>query len=184
MSIIISKTYDCPYRKDVCCIILDVLSQATTDKSSKELLNITFNIEVGCYNEAINNATCKNIRTNWNIYFIQIYQCITLRVIKNLDPESDVGSRYLLDNILSGNILPINVGKLQPHELCIDRNIDIMLQTDKQRNEKIIDKVSNLYKCSKCRGSTTSIQDVQLRSLDEGSNTRITCMTCSYVWII
>ncbi len=184
MSVSIHKKHiDCPYRKDVSSIILEILSNNLT-LLSKQLIDIAFEIEQGCYDVCLEDAKCRNIRTNWNIYFIRIYTSITLRIIRNLDPRSDVGSTYLLDNIVSGKIQPIDIGKLQPHELCVERNEDIISHTDKQRNEKINAKVSSLYKCSKCRSSTTTVQDIQLRSLDEGSNTRITCVVCAHVWII
>ena len=167
---------DNPYRKDQCYIFLDIMASYAEIVGIPviNILSISIDIEGGCYNNTIEVAIQKDIRTDFNIKFIRLYKSICLRVSRNLDPSSDVESYYLLESISMGNISPKNIGYMDKNQLNPHRNNNIISQIDRQRNEKINVKVSNLYKCSKCRNNSTTVQDVQLRAVDEGSNTRIT----------
>lgn len=171
------------YRKDAYNVFLNIIND-NMDIPSIEKINIALSLEKGCYNASEIEAKNMVMRIDWNNDFINLYKNIVRRVLKNIDPTSEVGSTYLLDSIKNGEISPISIGSMHPNSLCPQRNINIINYTDKQRNEIIKKKVSNLYKCPKCRTNNSTVEEVQCRALDEGTNTRITCMTCGWKYII
>jgi len=171
------------YRKDAYNIFLNIINDNMNIDSIKKI-HIALSLEKGCYDAAEIEAKSRVMRVDWNNNFINLYKNIIRRVFKNIDPSSEVGSSYLLDKIKNGEISPISIGSMHPNALCPQRNIDIINYTDKQRNEFIKKKVSTLYKCPKCRTNNSTVEEVQCRAIDEGTNSRITCMTCGWKYII
>lgn len=167
------------YRKNTYQSILDIFKKYTK-LEFKKALEYTAQIENSCYQYACKSTNI--LSKNQNFY--TLYNIICINIIKNLDPKSEVGSKYLLKSIITGKINPSQIAFLDSNKLNPKINKHINETVYRQRNEKIEEKITTLYTCRKCRGNITTAQDVQLRAADEGSNTRITCMTCNNVWII
>lgn len=143
-------------------------------------------IERSCNNEAIIQAKQNHITPiNWNNQdFCSIYSAISYRIIQNLDPNSTVGSSYLLNKLANGKIKPINIAKKTSAQLCPEKSADIIKEKNRRLKETIEVRTTQRYPCPNCKKREAQYKNVQLRSLDEGYNLSLTCKYCSHKWVI
>ncbi len=80
---------------------------------------------------------------------------------------------------LANNLAHVSSRDLSP-ELYTSHENDIALRS----GQKIKNKTSKQYKCRKCGKSETTIQEVQMRSFDEGSTISAVCENCGHNWFI
>ncbi len=140
-------------------------------------------IERSCYNEAIkaNAAAGQNLILG-SLEYGSRYDSIATRVLLNLNPNSTVGSRELMDALVAGKFQPEDIGRLTSAELTPTANADIRHTLEIRGKQKIILKVSTAYKCRKCGESKVTFEEYQGRSGDEASNISFKCLCCGYVW--
>ncbi len=153
----------------------------------RELLDMYFTcfniyrIEISCFNKTIDEAHNKNILKNWNnTSFTNIYCITTHRVIAhfdNLENESDLINRCIRDEDIFDKIAFMTSEELIPSKYSALKN-----ELDERSKQKIEQKISTLYICPKCKERKSTIDEVQLRSLDEAANIIATCMSCRYRW--
>jgi DNA-directed RNA polymerase subunit M/transcription elongation factor TFIIS len=138
-------------------------------------------LERSCYNAAIDKT--QDLIKSWtNSIFENLYHHICFNVISNLDPDSDVNSRYLGDSILNDKILPHLVGKLSSRELCPEKYIEYDENINKRSNSASIVKTTELYTCHKCKRKQCTLENVINRSIDEGTSLVVHCMFCGNSW--
>ena len=109
----------------------------------------------------------------------QNYHDICFNVATNLDKNSVVDSSYLINRLISGEINPINVGKLSSQELCPEKYIEICNKLNKRSSVKETRKTTELYKCSKCKKNQCSLETIWCRAADEMQPMRATCLFCN-----
>ncbi len=127
-------------------------------------------MERSCY-----NAACLHFDI-----FDRAYNTITYKIQTNLlNPR-------MIEKIISGEIDPDQVGFMSARELCPGRSSVERKIIEQRREQKIVKKYSSQHECGRCGGRKTTEQEVQLRSLDEGSTLIITCEmeNCTNVWRI
>ena len=165
--------------------IRDVLKKDSRFKEFDYREKIANLMERGCNNQAIRRSKKDHVSPiNWNNEeFRHIYSAVFYRIIENLDPKSQVGSSHLIDSIHSGLIKPEEAAYLSSVALCPEIWKHIVKELHKRINEKIKAKTTTQYKCPNCQKRKATYRLVQLRSLDEGYNTSLTCDNCSYHWI-
>lgn len=143
-------------------------------------------IEKSCYKQACLLADNRNIPKNWeNSTFIRIYSDVTHNVQKNLLwTSTDIGSDYLIKNIIDGKIEAKNIGSMSFREMRPLKSKLIYDEIELRRQQVIVKKYSTQYKCLKCGGRKTTEIEKQLRCSDEGSTVIITCEmeNCTNVW--
>jgi DNA-directed RNA polymerase subunit M/transcription elongation factor TFIIS len=89
------------------------------------------------------------------------------------------------ERILSGQIAPEQLIKMTPRELNPTMWGDYKTKEDVEINVILNGEavaVSDLFTCSKCKGTKCVYQHVQTRSCDEGMTTFVKCMTCGHQW--
>lgn len=104
-------------------------------------------------------------------------------MLNNLDPESHLGSRRLLDTV--------NAGKLDASRLAYFGRMD--MQPDVWKNDlKEIEERSKIavevvwtsqYVCEMCGKQQQQVKLQQLRSIDEGQTLIIRCI-CNHEWYV
>jgi DNA-directed RNA polymerase subunit M/transcription elongation factor TFIIS len=150
-----------------------------------------------------NKAICKKIElgiiryTNKmctkKICYQAIYSGKLRDLIANINPDSSIGNKNLIKNILDKNLVyqekPLenydDIPFMKPEELFPDRWMQ-------QQNRKKIkeDKLKNIatsdaYPCGRCKKSRASVSPpVQLRSSDEPMTVFVTCLECGLVFKI
>lgn len=67
--------------------------------------------------------------------------------------------------------------------LAPDEYLEIEAKIKLQQSQFIQPKFSTQYFCPKCHKRECSIEEVQLRSFDEGANISAKCVNCDYKWI-
>lgn len=140
-------------------------------------------LERGCHNAAVLACIRDGIVRNYtNPHYVGRYSAVCNRVIENLDPTSQVGSHYLLDKLMSGEILPEQVGSLSSYELCPAASQTIRDEIELRKKQKVPNKVTRAYICRKCGHNESIPYEYQGRAVDESSSYSIKCIQCGFVW--
>jgi len=151
----------------------------------EQIKDIIIRIELSCYNQTINKSNELMYIKSWdNNKFEYLYRLYTNKVTKNLDIDSEVNSDYLIKQIINNKINIDNIALLSSAVLCPEKSINIINKLTVRSNQKLVFKKSNLYTCRNCKKKSVTIEQVQLRSLDEGSNYSLTCTFCQFNWIV
>lgn len=145
--------------------------------------SIVRRLERGCHNSAVHSCEKDRINCAWdNPTFTSRYSAICYRVLSNLDPRSSIGSEYLGNLLITGEIdaravSMVSSATLYPAGSATER--DIIATRMKQ---KIQEKFSQKYKCSKCQARKCVWYGVQMRGLDEPEDKHCKCLECGHEW--
>jgi len=169
--------------------MLDLFAAACTKQYEWKTLpmekqrSIIRRIERSCHRAAIHMCEKDRKDRTWeSSAFIGRYSALCYKVLANLDSGSSVGSEYLTDMIISSDIDPRAVGELSsatlfPEGSAEERNIIAI-----RREQKIQEKFSEKYKCSKCHARKCVWYGVQTRGLDEPEDKHCRCLECGHQW--
>ena len=177
----------CKERRTIILLIAEILEKNEDFKniSKSKQDNIILKIEKSCFDSTIKKSNELLIYINWeNSKFTYMYQLFCNKITKNLDSESEVNNAYLINAIINDEIDLNNIAELASDKLCPEKS-DVIKQNLIARNsQKLNYKTSSLYTCRNCGKKSVTIREYQGRSLDEGSNLSLTCVFCSYNWIV
>ena len=128
----------------------------------------------------------KNLQPNWdNFYFKRGYMNKCISIYSNLNKNSYVGNKDLIDRIISGKIDASRIAFLSPQEL-FPENWNEFLDKKKAEDEffytKKMESYTDEFKCGRCKMSKCTIYQVQLRSADEPSTSMLQCINCHHKW--
>lgn len=139
-------------------------------------------LERGCYSLSRQRGLKKGFDVSWDDEnFKNLYHDICYKLVANIDSDSDVGSSYLADMILTGRVLPLEAAAMSSQDMAPDKYVSV-LEKVKSMYEEVKIKTSKLYTCPKCKHQETVLSQVQDRSLDENSSLIAVCVYCSYRW--
>lgn len=137
------------------------------------------------------NVYINNISENDNINtIITKYRINMNKITKNIDLSSEVNSDHLINKIYNTEFNDFDyqfinkVHSLSAYDLCPSKSKNLFDIVNNRNNQKNNGKTSKSYTCGKCKQKETFSREVQLRSIDEGANKSITCISCGYNWII
>lgn len=151
--------------------------------TQEEKINLCINIELSCYTYTLSRAREDNIVLTWNsVNFCNYYHEICARLLANFDSRIREPNEYLIESILNKKIHIMDLPKLSANELCPDKYQDIINRINRAKDVSFTIKTSSMYKCRKCFARECKIENRQNRSLDEGVNLTITCMSCQHQW--
>ncbi len=114
--------------------------------------------------------------------FVDRYSAICCRVSANLDTTGSVGSNYLIDKIIAGEVDPLTIASYTSVTLCPEASREEREMIERRQNIKAELKVSRAYTCPKCHGNETIPIKYQGRSADEDCSISIKCVKCSTIW--
>lgn len=164
-----------------------------THKVFKEMpeerqMDIVKRIERSCYNNTCEIIGQQGLAMNWmNAMFVKLYDITCYKIQTNLElSEIDDFSTILVHNICNNVIDPRKLAFMSSHELQPGRANNLHKVIEERKQQKIKKKISTQHKCRICGNRKTTEQEVQARSLDEGSTLIITCETegCCNKWTI
>jgi DNA-directed RNA polymerase subunit M/transcription elongation factor TFIIS len=153
------------------------------DKVVKDKLLSTI-IEKSVYDFVIEYCTKKSIQLEWEdmAYY---YQLKITNIYANLDPNSYIGNRKLLERIKTKDIDASQIAFLTP-QLLYPENWQQLIDRKNSKNEFLYTKnfipKTNEFKCGKCKKNETTYYQLQNRSADEPMTTFITCLNCGHKW--
>lgn len=140
-------------------------------------------IERSCFEATIQSCILDGIdRLFTEKKFVQRYSTNCSRIMANLDVNGAVGSTYLIDKVISGEIDPYKIAELTSNDLCPDASKTEREEIEIRMRQKSQNKVSRAHTCKKCGGQETIPIEYQGRCADEGSNYSIKCIHCEFVW--
>ena len=151
------------------------------DKSKK--ISIAREIERGCFNNAIDTANEQNIMTSWkDEMFCKIYHLKCSKLSFNIGKSSLIDNERLSNDILDKKIELSELSYKSSIDMYPEKYSEILdrIHTSKTVTTNI--KFSSLYRCRICKQSKCKIENRYNRSLDEGTNSTITCLNCSHEW--
>lgn len=153
------------------------------EKSIQDRFALLKKIERSCYNYTFGKAQELNIPTKWdNTEFINIYTIVCAKIASNIDQTNSVRNTYLADAIINGSINIPNLPKMTSQELYPDKYRTVLQQLELSKNVSRTVRTTAMYTCRRCRKSECTYENLYNRSLDEGVNLIITCMSCGLEW--
>jgi len=145
--------------------------------------SIVRRIERSCHRNTINTCERDRINRTWEEpAFVSRYSACCYRVLSNLDCDSSINSTHLINEIINKRIDPrvageISSATLYPKGSATERDIIAI-----RREQKIQEKFSEKYKCSKCHARKCVWYGVQTRGLDEPEDKHCRCLECGHQW--
>jgi DNA-directed RNA polymerase subunit M/transcription elongation factor TFIIS len=114
--------------------------------------------------------------------FLLNYSELMGKIFQHIDPKSPVGPTNVMEKLISGE-LGKSLVEVPSRDLWDGRSKEIKEDIKARCMQKVKQKTSALYICGKCKKNQTIVKEVQLRSLDEACNWKITCVHCQHQWI-
>lgn len=143
-------------------------------------------LEIGVYNWALKYADSQKIVKSWkNPSFVNVYVDKGRSVVANLDSESYIMNKRLMDRLVEGEFAPHEIAAMKSNSLFPERWKDIMdmkLRRDEHVYQEKPAAMTAEFRCSKCRKRECIYQELQLRSCDEPVSLFITCLNCGHRW--
>ena len=151
-----------------------------------ELINlqkIILDIENACYNYTINKANEENIPADWsNDLFTEIYHATCAKIYSNISKKCGVSNNYLICHIVNNNLDINKLPYMSSQELFPEKYKELISKLEASKNVTRTIKTTSMYKCRRCHKNECTEENRYNRSLDEGVNLTITCMSCGYQW--
>ncbi len=158
------------------------------DKLNKIIKNkkITTEVEKGIYNYSIDKAKEINVKPLWkNKHFSNIYTNKAISIWVNLNKESYVNNKRLIDRLIEGEFEPEKLASMKP-QYTFPENWKKILD-EKNKREKMLyevckETVSSMFTCGRCKKKECTYYQLQTRSADEPMTTFVTCTNCGKRW--
>lgn len=181
----IYKKYD-GHRMGQMIIINNSLSMYNSYKNltKAEKENIVTTIEKHCFNKSIDVADKNGMSATWsNSLFIDIYNDICYKITGNFN-QNLIQNKYnsYIDKIIDKDFDFATITNISPKDMCPELYIEYNKRLEASKNVTFTQKISHLYRCNRCKKNTCYIENVTLRSADEGTDLEITCATCGKKW--
>lgn len=140
-------------------------------------------IEISCYNETIHISKTNGIHRNWSDpTFINIYGTRCGSIFSLLDPESISCKAYgdtAMLKLINGEIKANQIGHMAVVDICPQSRDKESAEIAIRSEQKVLKKVSDLFKCPHCFARRCEYQQVQIRSLDEAPDYFCLCLDCN-----
>ena len=162
-------------------VLVDIIKSFVLNPLTKD--DIIRYVEKSCVNRTIEKAKNSDIICTWeNSDFVGIYHAICYKIACNLDTNSPINSDYIINKILSKDIVLMDIASMSSKQLCPNKYKDIEDKFNKRYSVERKVKYSELYKCRKCKKNQTVTERMYNRSWDEGVSLKITCVYCNHSW--
>ncbi len=144
-----------------------------------ERFKLIESIERACFNYTIDKAKENNIPTKWdNEDFQYIYIVISSKIASNIDQTNAVKNTYLPDAILNGTVDINKLPRMTSQEMYPEKYKTVLSKLELSKNVARTVRTTAMYTCRRCKKSECTYENLYNRSLDEGVNLIITCMSC------
>lgn len=123
----------------------------------------------------------------YHIQFKLLYLRKTDQLYLNINPESEINNKNLLEKINNGEQDIEKLPYLTPQELypeLWEKLKEKQKATDEFLYLKKPEAATDEYKCSRCKQRRCIYTELQTRSIDEPMTKYITCLECNHKWQI
>lgn len=116
-------------------------------------------------------------------YYLSVYSTECYKLFANIDPSGQVGNRAFGLGIINETIDATNVC-LTSYEMFPTVSQPIIDEIDLRRKQHIQKKFTDKYKCPKCGGKKSEFEERIVRSADEPTVFKHTCLmpACGATW--
>lgn len=143
--------------------------------------DIAITIEKSILEFSLSYVSSNNLE---HTHIYNVYNDQVSNIYENLDQNSYLKNKQLLNNLLTGTVKPEYIAFLTPQQLFPEKWEGILqkkrIKEDVENNIGITD----IYKCNRCGERKCRISELQIRSADEPINKFITCTVCYKTFII
>lgn len=145
-------------------------------------------LEVGVFNWCLDESDKLKLQKNWkNPRFVSLYVDKARSILVNLDPNSYVQNKRLLNRLTDKEFLPHDIPYMKPQNVFPEKWAEL-LDAKMKRDMHIFDEkqvsMTSDFKCSKCKKRECVYQELQTRSADEPMTIFISCLNCGHKWKI
>ena len=142
-------------------------------------------LERNLFNYTIKICIEKNIVPSWNSIFIQIYINKARSLYTNLDSNSYIKNKRLIERLKKNEFTPEKLVNMSYQELFPENWKELI--DEKYRRDKVLfetkkEAMTDQFQCKRCKGRETCYYEVQTRSADEPMTIFITCLNCGNRW--
>ena len=182
------KYYELPYntiRRAKLILFSSVFKHhdAFLQKSIDDRFAIIERIERACSNYTIDKSKELNIPTKWdNEDYKFIYTLICAKIAANIDQQNTVCNTYLCNAILNNEVDVNNLPKMTSQELFPEKYKTVLSKLELSKNVERTIRTTAMHTCRRCKKSECTYENLYNRSLDEGVNLMVTCMSCGLEW--
>lgn len=145
-------------------------------------------IEIGIFNWCLDESDKLKLQKNWNNpRFVCLYIDKARSVLVNLNPDSYVQNKRLLQRLKEKEFLPHDIPFMKPQNVFPEKwssLLDAKMKKDMHVFEEKQVAMTSEFKCSKCKKRECIYQELQVRSADEPMTLFITCTNCGHKWKI
>lgn len=141
-------------------------------------------IEQSCFNAVVRSSKQSEDppRRQWDApAFVDMYSAKCGKINVLLDPVSSACTAYgatIVPRLLDGTLRASEIGDATSCELCPDATASERAEIANRLNQKVKEKVSNLFKCPYCGAREAVYREVHTRGLDEMPDYFCRCVSC------
>lgn len=153
-----------------------------------EIIKMAINLERGIFNYTISIYSNRKINETWNDYFNNIYINRAVKIYNNLNPDSSLKNKTLLNRLLSKEFNEFELSSFNSEQLFPERWKELIdkyltnINDDFPEQIKLEDRADGLFKCGKCKSYKTEYNEKQTRSADEPTTKFCYCHKCGNRW--
>lgn len=158
------------------------------DYNLDDIMKIAINLERGIFNYTISIYPNRKINETWNNYFNNLYIDRAVKIYNNLNPDSSLQNKTLLNRLLSKEFNEFEISSFNSEQLFPERWKELIdkhltnINDDLPVQIKLEDRADGLFKCGKCKSYKTEYNEKQTRSADEPTTKFCYCHKCGNRW--
>lgn len=147
---------------------------------------LTKDLEKGIFNWTISYAEKNNITKNWkNPIFKQLYKDKARSVLTNLDQNSYIQNKRLLERVQEKEFMPHEIPFMKADNVFPEvwrQLVETKMKKDEKLGELDLQPMTDQFKCGRCKKRDIVYYEKQTRSADEPSTLFMFCLNCSNSW--
>lgn len=152
-------------------------------RSSDKRLELLRDIEVCCYNSTIDKAHKYSIIASWEFdEFCNLYHAACYKLSSNIEKNGIVSNHTFAEKLLAsesiGDLINYTSQEMFPEMYSL-----ILKRMELSKNILQTVKTSMLYRCERCGENKCTMENIIVRSLDEGISVKLDCMNCGNSWM-
>ena len=143
-------------------------------------------LEILIFEQSLETASKNEVRRAWdNPLFVDIYTAVARRVIGNLDPNSYIQNKTLLERYKNSELSLEDIVKQNSYELCPEKwqkLVDQQAKMERIQLEGNFSRATDKWQCNGCKMRKCTYYELQTRSADEPMTIFIHCLNCGKRW--
>lgn len=148
-----------------------------------QVQKMALNIERGIFNNTINSYNDNDKNGSWNPKFERAYFNRAVTIFTNLNPDSYLQNKDLINRLLSGEFDEYELCAFGPEQMWPERHEEIQHLYGKKIEvfgglQKL--DYESIVKCGKCKKNQVTYYEQQLRACDEPSTKFAQCHNCGH----